>query len=341
MQSKYRFNLFVFILILLSSTFAQTKLDEIMQNPGRFDGEAVTLEGTVIRYVASPTSTNYYLLQSDYGAVIKVNTAEGAPETYGKYRVKGIVYIDAQTRQAFLSEKSRTKTGTASEQETTSKPTTQQRTQPPIQEQPPVVKESSDNTMIYILVGGIVVILGILIFVMTKKKEEPAFASSQASAPAPSYGGGMQSTEVSESSFSSMPTQKIETTQDSFKTIKITTSAPKTLKFIPGKLVITAGDDKGKEFKIAGYPTSEGSIVSIGREEIKGERAHSHIQLLQPTISRKQAEIISVSGKLYVRNMSETNLTQVDGIEVQPNQKVELKNGATIRTGEVEFQYKV
>ena len=97
--------------------------------------------------------------------------------------------------------------------------------------------------------------------------------------------------------------------------------------------------DKGKSFKIAGYPTPSGNVVSIGREEIQGERKYAHIQLNQKTISRKQAEIISIEGKLYVKNISETNYTQVDGIELKPNEKVELKPNSTIRTGEIEFQY--
>jgi len=62
-------------------------------------------------------------------------------------------------------------------------------------------------------------------------------------------------------------------------------------------------------------------------------------ELNQKTISRKQAEIISIEGKLYVKNISETNYTQVDGIELKPNEKVELKPNSTIRTGEIEFQY--
>jgi len=128
---------------------------------------------------------------------------------------------------------------------------------------------------------------------------------------------------------------------DDFKTIKIMASSPKTLKFIPGKLTIVSGEDTGKSFKIAGFPTSEGSIVSIGREEVKGDRAYSHIQLMQKTISRKQAEIVQKDGKLYVKNLSDTNFTQLDGIELKPNEKAELKAGAVLRLGELEVKYEV
>jgi hypothetical protein len=126
-----------------------------------------------------------------------------------------------------------------------------------------------------------------------------------------------------------------------FQTIRIVTDSPKTLKFIPGKLVITAGADKGKEFMISGYPTDRGNVVSIGRESIGGDRAYSHIQLTGKTISRKQAEIIQNDGKLFLRNLSETNHTEMDGDELNPEQEMEIKPNSVIRMGEVEFQYVV
>jgi hypothetical protein len=126
-----------------------------------------------------------------------------------------------------------------------------------------------------------------------------------------------------------------------FKTIKITNNSPKTLKFIPGYLEITDGEDRGKRFKISGYPTTEGNIVSIGREEIKGERSYSHIQLLERTVSRKQAEIIERNQKLYIKNYSEINPTRINDEEIPVGEEKELNQRDRIRTGEVEFTYKV
>jgi hypothetical protein len=338
-KSIYFFVLFFISFALIS---AQTTIESINSNPGAYNGDVVTVEGHVEKYVASHTSTSYYILVSDYGGKIKVNTSEAAPEVLSKYRVKGIVYIDPVTRRPFISEKSKI---LLNPQKSQAAPQ-QQNVAPPVNRAPappaPVKEKSSSNTIIYIIIGAIIIIILLIVVMMSKNKNEY---------PQPSYSPPSSKTVSSEATPASSggatvvmpPTQKIETTSaNDFKTIKITKSAPpKTLKFIPGKLVITNGEDKGKEFRIAGYPTPDGSIVSIGREEVKGDRSYAHIQLLQPTISRKQAEIISYGGNLYLKNLSETNLTQVDGIEVQPGQKVQLKPGSTIIAGEIEFKYVV
>ncbi|MFY0688690.1 MAG: FHA domain-containing protein [Cyclobacteriaceae bacterium] len=126
-----------------------------------------------------------------------------------------------------------------------------------------------------------------------------------------------------------------------FQTIRIPAYEQKTMKFIPGKLVVTAGLDKGKEFMISGYPSPKGNIVSIGRESVTGERAYSHIQLTEKTVSRKQAEIIQSDGKIYLRNLSETNFTSLDGDELPPEQEREIVSDSVIRMGELEFKYVV
>ena len=92
---------------------------------------------------------------------------------------------------------------------------------------------------------------------------------------------------------------------------------------------------------ISGYPTPEGNIVTIGRESVSGEKAQAHIQLTERTVSRKQAELIARDKKLYVRNLSETNFTCLNGIEIMAGEVKEVKSGSIIKTGEVEFQYKV
>lgn len=130
------------------------------------------------------------------------------------------------------------------------------------------------------------------------------------------------------------------TTSDEFKTIKIS-APPKTLKFIPGKFVIISGEDKGKELRIAGYPTKAGFIVSVGRKEVLGEKAFAHIQLKEKTVSREQAEFIYDDNKLFVRNLSETNYTQLNGVDLKPGEISEVFPKSIIKFGEVEFQYLV
>ncbi len=133
----------------------------------------------------------------------------------------------------------------------------------------------------------------------------------------------------------------VYTTDDEFRTIKIVKNPLKTLKFIPGKFLIISGEDKGKELRIAGYPTKAGFVVSIGRKEVTGDKAFAHIQLKEKTVSREQAEFIYNDNKLYVRNLSETNYTQLNGIDLKPGEISEVYPKSIIKFGEVEFQYLV
>ena len=129
--------------------------------------------------------------------------------------------------------------------------------------------------------------------------------------------------------------------KDNLKTMVIPSTAPRTMKFIPGEFEVITGDDKGRIIKIGGYPTEDGSIVTIGREEVTGQRDFAHIQLKEKTISRRQAEIILKDGKMYIKNLSQTNYTKLDGKEIPPNTSSELNSGSVITFGEVEMKYNI
>ncbi len=72
-------------------------------------------------------------------------------------------------------------------------------------------------------------------------------------------------------------------------------------------------------------------------------RIAGHIQIdnKYKTVSRKQAEIIYNNKQLFVRNLSATNITEVDGHELKLGETTELKPESIIKMGEIEFQYKV
>lgn len=134
--------------------------------------------------------------------------------------------------------------------------------------------------------------------------------------------------------------QKNDNEQESeFKTIKIASSTEKTLKFIPGQFIVLSGRDRGKPIRVAGFPTPEGSIVTIGREPIIGERAYAHIQLELQTISRKHAELNFRDKKLYIKNLSETNPTIVNEKELATGEEAEIALDSELRLGEIKFKY--
>ncbi len=304
---------FAILLFVASVTSQQinTTVDAIFDNPGSFIENLVGVSGLVTQYVPETSSTtSYYIIKGDYGAFLKVHTAEGPPETNKKYKVIGILYVDPVSREAYISEKSRSSVE--------------------IVVPPPIIAPPPDYTLIYIIVALILVLIGILVYLQMKKNQTKTFLEQGplgSSSPQPSTG----------------PATEVFSTSNDYKTVRIVTSSPKTLQFIPGRLVITSGEDTGKSFRIAAYPTPEGSVVSIGREEVKGDRASAHIQIDNKfsTVSRKQAQLIYSAPNLFVRNLSETNLTQLDGLELKPNEKCEVKPNSKIRMGELEFQYQI
>lgn len=127
--------------------------------------------------------------------------------------------------------------------------------------------------------------------------------------------------------------------QSEFKTIKIASPTEKTLKFIHGQFIVLTGRDRGKPIRVAGFPTPEGSIVTVGRKPVEGERAYAHIQLDLQTVSRKHAELIYKDKKLFVKNLSKTNPTIINETEIAIGQEAELPIESELRIGEIKFKY--
>ena len=304
--------------------YAATTIDNIVTTPGKYSDAAVEVVGVVSLYVpAVSTSTGHYLLKSETGTVIRVNTTEKAPELRRKYRVAGIVYLDPATKAPFISEKSRVRADVTGAEEAS-----------PGQES--AEKNWWEDTTILSLFALLVIVAAFVMYLRLRKKRP---GLPQPAAAEPPQAVALTTTE------GAVPLD-LEATYplpSDLKTVRLTPSSPMTMKYVPGELVLVSGEDKGKAFKIAGFPTPEGSIVTIGREAVTGERAYAHIQIHDRfhTVSRKQAEFIWKDKKLFVKNLSETNPTQVDGAEVKSGKLVQVKPGSIVRTGELEFQYKV
>ncbi len=325
-------NLLFILLIVSITSFAQQnkdslKISDIVNNPGNYDNEFVTIKGIVTQYTpGSAKTTAYYLLKGDFGGVIKVNTSTPKPETHKVYSVSGTVIIDQVNREAYIIENSRNLLTT---DKTTDKIT--DKTSTTSSEGGKVI----NYTNMILITGGVLllIILIIALFLFKREKKKPAYPSGGFYSPS-----GNQSPTHTKGN----KTPHVMPNDNDFKTIKIATdAAPKTMKLLPGYLEITAGADTGKKFSISGYPTLDGSIISIGRETVSGDRKYAHIQLKEQTVSHKQAEIIAVGNNLEVKNLSKVNLTQLNGVEIQPGQKLKLEPNSIIKTGEVEFAYRI
>lgn len=288
------------------------RIKDILSNPSGFKGELVTVSGLVTQHIeASERTTASYLIRDDYGSVIKINSADSKPETNKKYNVKGIVYFDESLQLPFISETARTKIET---------PVVYQ----PVETNPVAEKSWITKNLLFIILGTaglLLIILASILLIRRKRANSVKTYQHETKLSKPFYERTMPAS------------------REDLKTMVIAASSPQTMNFIPGELEVLTGDDRGKTQRLSGYPTEEGSIVTLGRESVSGPKDFAHIQLKEGTISRKQAELIYKDGKLYIKNLSETNYTKLDGREIPPNTSLELKPSSVITLGEIDLKY--
>lgn len=350
--------------IITTPVDAQTSIGDILDNPGQYNDTEVSVEGTVDRLV---DDGNYILEDQGENEIRIRHSSSESPSEGAELEVEGIVSISFG-REPFITESTRT----TSEGETT--------------ESAQADRSVDFDSNPFTIVGIIALIITFAIIgsgylfwkkeqeAEARREEERKKAEKEAEEAAKEAeesasddlgvrdtelqdtadGGGGLFPDSSEEPAPDQPARRIKSESssstadkpDSPETLKFK-APPKTMKFIPGKLVIISGPDKGREFRIAGFPREEddGNVVTIGRADIKGERAFAHIQLgdTYRTVSRIQAEIIqkTSSNEVYLRNKSTTNPTQVNNEEVPPEESVELQNEDTIQMGELVLQYEV
>jgi pSer/pThr/pTyr-binding forkhead associated (FHA) protein len=359
-------NLFLtaaFCLLLVPVAQAQTAVDigTVTGNPGRYNDETVEVEGTVDRVVnvESESGTITFVLRSDAGATITVKSPGGGgsnqrPSVGSRLRVRGLVSVGGATREARIIEDERevlsTPTTTASQQEGAN--TASQ------------LKPQGSFWIIGLLVLGGAAIVGFLGYYAYQADQRGPTSPTPASSPAPSRSQGSASGSSAAASSrggtrsagtATAPPER-DAKEQRIKSESSTSSSeddsgpstlkfkapPKTMKYIPGQLVVATGPDQGKEFRIAGRSTPEGNVVTIGRAEVEGERAFSHIQLGETyrTVSRMQAEIIEKEdSSVVLKNKSTTNPTVVNDSQVPPDETVQLGDGDMIRMGELMLRY--
>jgi pSer/pThr/pTyr-binding forkhead associated (FHA) protein len=124
-----------------------------------------------------------------------------------------------------------------------------------------------------------------------------------------------------------------------FQSIKIMASTEQTLKFIPGQFIVLTGKDRGKAFRVSGFPTPEGHVITIGRDPVEGDRAYAHIQMDVPTVSRKHAEMLFKDNSLKIKNLSDTNPIQLNSEEIPVGEFVDLNLDSELRIGEIRMKY--
>lgn len=321
----------------------QSSIRDIVNNPGKYSDSEVKVVGAVSRHISSggdETGTKNFMLQADSGQEIRIRTTEQPPEIGSRVSIQGLVTISPINREPIVIEQVRQSAGEESDGGTSTD----------------ALREGFSTTTIILIFGLGALVIFVLVYFGYASQDEPSPAPAAASDGSDGSAGAggepsLADTEIGgELSDSAAAEQRIKSESSSSESGDDSSSGPetlkfkappKTMKFIPGKLVVAAGPDQGKEFRIAGHPTPEGNVVTIGRAEVEGERAFAHIQLgdTYRTVSRMQAEIIQQDDTILLRNKSDTNPTMVNGEQVEAETTVELEDGDMIRMGEMMLRY--
>jgi len=277
----------------------------------RYKNETASVRGAVVRgrRVESQAFSGYYL-RDRFNAVILIRTTDALPDLDSELQVTGIVLQDADTKEIYISEKSRQVVGkTAEEAARHAKEEEAARRQGEIDQQ---------RTLL-IGIGIIVVALIALAAFLTWRKRAAVYRVHE-------------STTVSVAD-----TAPASTSMDDFKTVRVY----KTTKVLPGNLVVM---EEGKETDIIYLSDQSGrGEIEIGRDspDVAGG---IRIKDRSNTVSRRQAKLVYSEDKreFQVVNLAsdQSNPTAVNGKALATEEAVVLADGDEIGMGNLNVKFR-
>lgn len=108
-----------------------------------------------------------------------------------------------------------------------------------------------------------------------------------------------------------------------------------TLQLLPGRLIVEVGDEEGREVRFMQVP-GHAPEFTLGRS--RGPE-HRHFRFDTPAVSRIHARMRFHAGGWYLRNLSSTNPTLVDGERLEGDAEAALDSGARIELGDVVLRF--
>jgi hypothetical protein len=110
-----------------------------------------------------------------------------------------------------------------------------------------------------------------------------------------------------------------------------------TVEFLPGFLEVIGGPDAGHELRFVRPTDGTSAVITFGRRE---GPAYTHVQLLEPTVSRSHARLCQDTERWRLVNLSRTNPVIVnrdalDGVEASQL----LNDGDVIEMGALVFRF--
>lgn len=178
---------------------------------------------------------------------------------------------------------------------------------------------NADDDIIYYLIGAALVLLLLIVVLFLFMRRTSPY-------PVPIPGPTTYT----------MGTNKISRQPDLIEgaTIKMTRPPAGTLKLLPGRLEVVAGDDQIKDIRFYKSKNQEETEMTFGRS---GGPNYTHIQLKSNTVSAKQAKLVYTNGKYTLINYSTVNPTIVNDIQLANEGSIILQEGTRIEMGNVIF----
>ncbi|MGZ8413694.1 MAG: FHA domain-containing protein [Gemmatirosa sp.] len=119
------------------------------------------------------------------------------------------------------------------------------------------------------------------------------------------------------------------------ETIRFTLPDEGTLQFLPGRLEVVGGPDRGREVRFVRTAGDDRIEVTFGRSEGPPYR---HVQLMARTVSRQHAAMQLIDGHWELKNVSATNPVLLNGRPLEAGEVAPLLvEGDRIEMGEVIF----
>jgi hypothetical protein len=110
-----------------------------------------------------------------------------------------------------------------------------------------------------------------------------------------------------------------------------------TLQFLPGRLEVVSGPDRGREVRFVRSGAGDRMEVTFGRSE---GPAYRHVQLMARTVSRQHAAMVLTDGHWALKNLSATNPVLLNGRALEAGEVAPLLvEGDRIEMGEVVFVF--
>jgi hypothetical protein len=121
------------------------------------------------------------------------------------------------------------------------------------------------------------------------------------------------------------------------ETVRFSIPDEGTLQFLPGRLEIFSGPDKGRDVRFVRTGGERHPEITFGRSEGPPYR---HVQLMARTVSRQHAAMSLIDGHWELKNLSATNPVQLNGRPLEAGEVAPLLvDGDRIEMGEIVFVF--